>query len=82
LDIFGIPFCADALLQERVSDAVTGTAGTFVPATKTDPATATTGDPRGTYAPAGANAANGVRTYQLVFSCDKNKLHGVKQYFA
>jgi hypothetical protein len=82
LDIFGIPFCADALLQERVNDAVTGTAGTFVAAVKTDPATATTGDTRGTYAPAGANAANGSRTYQLVFGCDKNKLHGVKQYFA
>lgn len=82
IDIFGLPFCADALLQERVSDAVTANAGTFVAAVKTDPATATTGDTRGTYAPHANNAANGSRTYQLVFSCDKNKLHGVKQYYA
>lgn len=82
LDVFGLPFCADALLQERVSDAVTANAGTFVAAVKTDPATATTGDTRGTYAPHANNAANSVRTYQLVYSCDKNKLHGVKQYFA
>lgn len=82
LDIFGIPLAANALLQEQVSDAVTGSAGTFVPAVKTDPATATTGDTRGTYAPNAANASNGVRTYQLVFTADKNALHGVKHYFA
>lgn len=82
LDVFGLPFCADALLQERVSDAVTANAGTFVAAVKTNPATGTTGDPRGTYAPHANNAANGSRTYQLVFSCDKDKLHGVKHYFA
>lgn len=81
-DIFGVPFCADALLQERVNDAVTANAGTFVAAVKTDPATATTGDTRGTYAPHANNASNGSRTYQLVMSVDKNKLHGVKQYFA
>jgi hypothetical protein len=82
LDVFGLPFCADALLQERVNDAVTANAGTFTAAVKTDPQTATTGDPRGTYAPHANNAANGSRIYQLVFSCDKNKLHGVKHYFA
>lgn len=82
LDVFGLPFCADALLQERVSDAVTANAGTFVAAVKTDPATATTGDTRGTYAPHANNAANGSRTYQLVYSCDKNKLHGVKQFYS
>lgn len=79
-DVFGVPFCADALLQENVNDAVTGTPGTFTPAVKTDPQTATTGDPRGTYAPAGANAANGSRTYRLLFHVDKNKLHGVRHF--
>lgn len=82
LDIFGVPFCANALLQEQVNDAVTANAGTFVAAVKTDPATATTGDTRGTYAPHANNASNGSRTYQLVFTADKNMLHGVKQYFA
>jgi hypothetical protein len=82
LDIFGVPFCADALLQENVSDAVTASAGTFVAAVKTDPATATTGDTRGTYAPHANNAANSSRTYRLLFHVDKNKLHGIKQYYA
>jgi hypothetical protein len=82
LDIFGVPFCADALVQENVNDAVTANAGTFSPAVKTDPGTATTGDPRGTYAPHANNAANGSRTYRLLFHVDKNKLHGIKHYFA
>lgn len=81
-DIFGIPFCADALLQENVNDAVTANAGTFTPAVKTDPGTSTTGDPRGTYAPHANNAANGSRTYRLVFQADKNKLHGIKHFFS
>lgn len=82
IDVFGLPFCANSLIQETVNDAVTGNAGTFVAAVKTDPATATTGDPRGTYAPNAANAANGSRLYQLLYTCDKNKLHGVRHYGA
>lgn len=81
-DILGLPFCAESLVQEHVNDAVPGAAGTFVAATKTDPATATTGDTRGTYTPNAANATNGSRTYKLVLQADKNRLHGVKQYFA
>lgn len=82
IDVFGVPFCADALLQENVNDAVTSNAGTFTAAVKTDPQTATTGDPRGTYAPHASNIPNGARTYRLLFHCDKNKLHGVKHYYA
>jgi hypothetical protein len=81
-DILGLPFCSDALVQENVNDAVPANAGTFVAAVKTDPATATTGDPRGTYAPHTNNATNGSRTYRLVTQCDKSKLHGIKQYYA
>jgi hypothetical protein len=82
VNIFGVPFCADALLQENVNDAVVADAGTFTAAVKTDPQTATTGDPRGTYAPHANNAPNAARTYRLLFHCDKNKLHGVKHYYA
>jgi hypothetical protein len=82
LDVFGLPLAANALVQEQVNDAVTANAGTFVPAVKTDPATATTGDTRGTYAPHANNAANGSRNYQLVFIADKNALHGVKQFYS
>lgn len=82
IDVFGVPFCADALLQENVNDAVTANAGTFTAAVKTDPGTSTTGDPRGTYAPHANNATDGSRTYRLLFHCDKNKLHGIKHYYA
>jgi hypothetical protein len=76
----GLPFCADAMLQENVNDAVPADAGTFVAAVKTDPGTATTGATRGTYTPHANNVPNGSRTYRLVLQCDKEKLHGVAQY--
>lgn len=82
INVFGVPFCADALIQENVNDAVTSDAGTFTPAVKTDPGTATTGDPKGTYAPHANNAPNSSRSYRLLFHCDKNKLHGIKHYYA
>jgi hypothetical protein len=82
LDVFGLPFCADTMIQENVNDAVPASAGTFTPAVKTDPATATTGATRGSYAPHTSNASNGSRTYRLYLQVDKDKLHGVAQYYA
>lgn len=78
-DVFGLPFAADQLVQEAVNNQATANAGTFTASVKTAQ-TATTGDPRGTYAPAGANAANGVRSYSLVTRCDKTMLHGVRHF--
>lgn len=77
-NVLGLPFCSDQLLQESVNDAATGNAGTFVAAVKTNPATSTTGDTRGTYTPNSANNPNGTNTYRLQVVCDKDRLHGVR----
>lgn len=61
-DVFGLPFrVTDAGYLVRVgwADALADNAGTFVKADTTSPATATTGDPRGTFDP--SSAANGTR---------------------
>ena len=62
-DVLGLPFRVDAngLLAARAANAID--AGTFVPAVTTDPATATTGDVRGTFDP--AVALNGSNTCQV-----------------
>lgn len=82
-DIFGLPFRANnrsAVLTAWNSAFVT--TGTFTAAVTTSPATATTGDVRGTYAP--PDAANGTKTLRLwIFLEDvdtKNGLYGVDQY--
>ena len=61
-DVFGLPYrVTDAgyLLRTGWAGAVADNAGTFVAADTTSPATATTDDVRGTYAP--SSAADGVR---------------------
>ena len=62
-DVFGLPYAvtnAGYLLRTGWDNVVSDNAGTFVAADTTSPATATTGDVRGTYAQSG-NAANGSR---------------------
>lgn len=62
-DVFGLPYkVTDAgyLLRTGWAGAVADNAGTFVAADTTSPATNTTGDVRGTFAPTGS-AANGSR---------------------
>lgn len=61
-DVFGLPYrVTDAgyLLRTGWAGAVADDAGTFAAADTTSPATATTNDVRGTYAP--SSAANGTR---------------------
>jgi hypothetical protein len=61
-DVFGLPFrVMDGGYLVRVGwdSAIADNAGTFVAADATSPATATTGDPRGTFDP--SSAANGSR---------------------
>lgn len=60
-DIFGLPYAAlDAgYVIPKWAEALAIDAGTFVAAVTTDPATATTGDVRGTYAP--SSASDGTR---------------------
>ena len=63
LDVFGLPYKvtnAGYLLRTGWANAVADNAGTFVAADTTSPATNTTGDVRGTFAPTGS-AADGAR---------------------
>ena len=62
-DVFGLPYrVTDAgyLLRTGWAGAVADNAGTFVAADTTSPATSSTGDVRGTFAPTGS-ASNGTR---------------------
>lgn len=65
-DIFGLPvICSDGGYIDRAgwAGALASDAGAFVAADATSPATASTGDVRGTYAP--STASNGVRRLVL-----------------
>lgn len=50
-DKLGLPYCTQNILGEQASGARVATLGTFVSPSYTDPQTATTADPRGTYDP-------------------------------
>jgi hypothetical protein len=50
-DVLGLPFKTVKILSEEDDGALVGTLGTLVGPVMTDPQTATTGDPRGTYDP-------------------------------
>jgi len=82
----GLPYKTIRAEYEIVNGLVAA-AGTLVAAVLTDPQTATTGDPRGTYVP--TTALNGVNVISVVADCvnDVNTLyhgglHGVKQFAA
>ena len=76
-DVLGLPYKATALIDD-LEDDLAPTAGTFVAAVTTDPATATTGDPRGTYAP--NSATNGALEFKVRLKIDQDKVYGVQQY--
>lgn len=81
-DVLGLPYRVDAngLLAARANNAID--AGTFVPAVTTDPATATTGDARGTFDPAVAlNGANTVAVLiKIADPSTKIGAYGVLQF--
>ena len=54
--------------------------GQFTPGITTDPATAATGDPRGTYNP--GLACDGSREFVVDYIADTTNLHGVAHYYA
>lgn len=69
----------------EVANGAAVAAGTLIQAVLTDPQTATTGDPRGTYAP--TTALNGTNIISGIFDCvnDVNSarnggLHGIRQF--
>lgn len=76
-DVLGLPYKATALIDELEDDAAP-TAGTFATAVTTDPATATTGDPRGTYDP--NSACDGSKEFKVRVKIDQDNIYGVQHY--
>lgn len=82
----GLPYKA-LRVQWEVANGVAAAAGTLTAPVLTDPQTATTGDPRGTYAP--TTALNGTNIISAIFdfandvnTANNGGLHGIRQYTA
>lgn len=76
----GLPYKAQKLDAEFVSGVVP-TAGAIV-AGSAATQTATSADPRGTYAPHSSVLTDGTRYYDVVIYADNQNLYGVQHYFA
>ncbi len=78
-DIMGLPYKTEGIIAS-IEDGLVVTAGTLVVGVETDPAIATTGDPRGT------DVADGTPDGSIIFEklliVDRTNLHGVAQFFA
>ena len=86
-DKLGLPFCMNNVLAEMADGARVATLGTLVAPSYTDPQTATTADPRGTYDP--QTTLNGTAYVSAVFlpnnrvnSSGNGGLHGLAHYYA
>lgn len=82
----GLPFKTAVVLAEFNGDA-SATVGTLTAPVVTDPATLTTGDPRGTYTPSttlnGSNAISiTARAIATRNTNDNGGLHGIRQFFS
>jgi hypothetical protein len=78
-DVLGMPYATQLMLGD-LQDGATVTDGTLVAEVTTDPQTATTGDPRGTYDP--NTACDGAKSFSVLCVLNTSNLHGVRQYFA
>lgn len=86
-DKLGLPFCMNNVLAEMSNGARVASLGTFVSPSYTDPQTATTADPRGTYDPTttldGSAYISGVfLPNNRVNSSGNGGLHGLAHYYA
>lgn len=86
-DVLGLPYKTVKVLSEEADGAVEGTLGTFVGPVLTDPQTATTGDPRGTYNP--QTTLDGSVEITVALICDNSVnsdgnggLHGIAHFYA
>lgn len=77
-DVMGLPYMATNMIAEVKNDAPAANAGTFTSAVLTSPATATTGDVRGTYLPLTV-IPNGTVTFRIFLGLKPGNLHGVAQ---
>lgn len=82
-DAFGVPYAvwATTPFTDFVNDVPAGTAGA-VTARNTSTQTATTADPRGIYTPHSSSAANGSRSYTIMYEPYKSDLFGLAHYSA
>lgn len=77
-NVFGLPWYVTRLLAENVDGVAPGTAGTFVAGVTAQ--SATSGDPRGTYAPHSSAVPNGSRRFELLCMVKEGNLHGVPHF--
>lgn len=85
-DVLGLPYKTVKILSEEADGVDETSLGTFAQGIETDPQTATTGDPRGTYDP---NASlNGSKEITITAIADvyinangNGGLHGIRQYY-
>lgn len=85
-DKLGLPFVAQGLVLEA-KDGVAQAAGSFVTANRTDPQTATTTDPRGTYDPTATLDGTAVITATFILDNKLNSsgnggLHGLQHFYS
>jgi len=80
IDKFGLPYAYLDAGVDFTDGARNGSQGTFATPPLTDQ-TATSIDPRGTWAPNAAVAANGLRKYTLMYEPRRNDLYGLKHFF-
>jgi len=84
-DVLGMPYKCIKVLSEEADDAIVATLGTLVTPVLTDPQTATTGDPRGTYNPQttlnGSVKVTGRFLFDNTINASGNGgLHGIKHF--
>ena len=75
-DKLGIPYAGTSLLSDTEDGVVA--AGALTAAITTDPQTATTGDPRGTFD--AASSSNGSIVSEIRYLCNTSDLHGVEHF--
>lgn len=80
-NVLGLPYQSANMVSEMKNNAVAANAGTFVAAVLTDPQTATTGDPRGTYLPVTV-IPDGTNIFSILANADTDRknLHGVAHF--
>lgn len=85
--LLGLPYKAVRVLSEELDNAVVATLGTLTAPVLTDPATATTGDPRGRYTPTSTLNGTAVLTATFLFDPSVNAnnrggLYGIAHFAA
>lgn len=82
-NVLGLPYRLIDNYSEVVDKNDVASGGTIVAGVSNATAqTATTGDPRGTYAPHSSNAPDGEHVYELTALFDTSNLHGNPHFFA